>query len=306
MIDIRLIDYLSGKSGIRDKSLIEKDFILQSLLVGFAKDKYFSGNFVFKGGTCLVKCYLGYFRFSEDLDFTYINQGAFKGKSENGIRRFLSSEISRLLGIVGDISKAYGLDFKAGKENKRYAEFGGSNRFLTLKIWYVSAVSRRDQFIKIQLNYVDLFKYRFKKLAAKPMIEADAKEAEFLFPGYAGILLAKPKLMAYDIREILLEKVRAILTRRGTKARDFVDVFVITEKLDKDMWAFKKDVILKAKFMLKYEKYRQNLKEKIKVKRWVKPGEEEHLLLKPLKGFQPFLEEFYPFLDEVVGEVLRE
>ena len=69
-----------------------------------------------------------------------------------------------------------------------------------------------------------------------------------------------------------LEKVRAILTRRGTKARDFVDVFVITEKLDKDMWAFKKDVILKAKFMLKYEKYQQNLAEKSKIKTWIKPG----------------------------------
>src|SRR3989339_1239967 len=100
MIDKRFIEYLAAKSGINNESLIEKDYVLQSFLISLAKDKYFSSNFVFKGGTCLVKCYLGYFRFSEDLDFTYIKQNEFKNKSENAIRRFLSSEISKLLEII--------------------------------------------------------------------------------------------------------------------------------------------------------------------------------------------------------------
>jgi hypothetical protein len=171
MIDNKFIDYLADKTGISDKSLIEKDFILHTLLIYFAKNKYFSKNFVFKGGTCLIKCYLGYFRFSEDLDYTYINQDVFKNKSEKEIRRFLSSEIDKLLEIIVDISKASDLDFKAGKENKKYVEFGGSNRFLTLKIWYKSSITNNEQFIKIQINYVDLFKYKFKELIAKPVIE---------------------------------------------------------------------------------------------------------------------------------------
>jgi len=56
--------------GIRRTDLIEKDLILHQLLLDLSENKFFSENFVFKGGTCLIKCYLGYFRFSEDIDFT--------------------------------------------------------------------------------------------------------------------------------------------------------------------------------------------------------------------------------------------
>jgi predicted nucleotidyltransferase component of viral defense system len=30
-------------------------------------------NFIFKGGTCLKKCYFEDYRFSEDLDFTLLD-----------------------------------------------------------------------------------------------------------------------------------------------------------------------------------------------------------------------------------------
>ena len=303
MIDKKFIDYLAGKSGIKDKSLIEKDFILQSLLIGFSKDKYFVENFAFKGGTCLVKCYAGYFRFSEDLDFTYINQGIFEGKNEKEIRRFLSSEISKLIGIVAYVSKIHGLDFKAEKVNKRYIEFGGSNKFLTLKIWFVSSVNKREQFIKIQINFVELFDYKFKKLAAKPLItKFDIKELKFLFPEYSDVLLMKPRLIVYDIKEILLEKVRAILMRREVKAKDFIDVFVITKILGKEVKSFKIKIISKIQFMLRYEKYKQNLEEKINIKTWIKPGEEQQLLLKSQDGFQIYLKKLQPFLKDILSE----
>ncbi len=306
MIDMAFIDYLSGKTGVKDKSLLEKDFILQSLLDSFSKDRHFSSSFAYKGGTCLVKCYLGYFRFSEDLDFTYTNQGVFSGKSEKWTRKFLSSEISRLLSLVADVSKVHGLDFKVDKDNDRYVEFGGSNKFLTLKVWYVSSVFQREQFIKIQVNFVELLKYGFKKMAAKPIIgDVNAKEVKFLFPLYSHVVLVSPKLMTYDIREILLEKVRAILTRKGVKARDFVDVFMIAKTLDKDVTAFKKGIISKIRFMLRYEKYQQNLKDKIKIKTWIRPGEEEHLLLKPQEGFHLFVKKIQPFLNDVMSEVLK-
>lgn len=304
MIEPRLIGYLAEKSGIGDKSLIEKDFIIQSLLVSFLRDSYLSKNFVFKGGTCLVKCYLGYFRFSEDLDFTYINQNSFKNKSEKEIRRLLSSEINKLIGIMADTSNAYGLDFRAEKHNKKYIEFGGSNKFLTLKIWYISSVNKIEQFIKIQINFVELFMYKVKELVAEPLVGVQKKETEFLFPDYSHILLAKPKLAVYDIREILLEKVRAILTRRGVKERDFVDVYLITKKIGKDLSDFREKIIEKTVFMLKYEKYRENLEEKTNLKEWIKAGQENYLLLKPLDGFEQFLIEIKPLLNELVKKIL--
>ena len=60
------------------------------------------------------------------------------------------------------------------------------------------------------------------------------------------------KIKAYDLKEILVEKVRAILTRRGIKARDFVDVFLIIKKDKLDLNDFKKQIIEKISDMLKF------------------------------------------------------
>jgi predicted nucleotidyltransferase component of viral defense system len=58
-----------------DQGVIEKDYVLGWLLTGIAQHEALSGTWVFKGGTCLRKCYYETFRFSEDLDFTVVNGG---------------------------------------------------------------------------------------------------------------------------------------------------------------------------------------------------------------------------------------
>ncbi len=57
-----------------------------------SNDDFFSRNFLFKGGTCLIKNYLGYFRFSEDL-MDVIR--AFKEEMEIISDRELMEEIAR-------------------------------------------------------------------------------------------------------------------------------------------------------------------------------------------------------------------
>ena len=49
---------------------IEKDYVLGWLLAGIANDTELCEKWVFKGGTCLKKCYFETYRFSEDLDYT--------------------------------------------------------------------------------------------------------------------------------------------------------------------------------------------------------------------------------------------
>ena len=107
-----LIEYLSDKLNIKRKELLEKDIILQTLLVELSAMPLFHDNFAFKGGTCLIKCYLGYYRFSEDLDFTYLNQKEFSGKSEKEIRRILSGRIDKIANAIKGISEKRGLEFK--------------------------------------------------------------------------------------------------------------------------------------------------------------------------------------------------
>jgi len=53
-----------------DLHVVEKDYVLGWLLAGIAANPELSKNWVFKGGTCLKKCYFETYRFSEDLDFT--------------------------------------------------------------------------------------------------------------------------------------------------------------------------------------------------------------------------------------------
>jgi predicted nucleotidyltransferase component of viral defense system len=51
-------------------SVVEKDYVLGWILAGISAHVELSESWVFKGGTCLKKCYFETYRFSEDLDFT--------------------------------------------------------------------------------------------------------------------------------------------------------------------------------------------------------------------------------------------
>ena len=53
--------------------VIEKDYALGWLLAGISQHSAINSNWVFKGGTCLKKCYFETYRFSEDLDFTLLD-----------------------------------------------------------------------------------------------------------------------------------------------------------------------------------------------------------------------------------------
>ncbi len=50
--------------------VVEKDYVLGWLLAGIYAQPSLAESWVFKGGTCLKKCYFETYRFSEDLDFT--------------------------------------------------------------------------------------------------------------------------------------------------------------------------------------------------------------------------------------------
>ena len=54
-------------------NVIEKDYVLGWVLAGISSHEDLGREWVFKGGTCLKKCYFETYRFSEDLDFTIKN-----------------------------------------------------------------------------------------------------------------------------------------------------------------------------------------------------------------------------------------
>ena len=55
-----------------DPNVVEKDYVLGWMLAGVAQHPRTRDAWLFKGGTCLKKCYFETYRFSEDLDFTLL------------------------------------------------------------------------------------------------------------------------------------------------------------------------------------------------------------------------------------------
>jgi predicted nucleotidyltransferase component of viral defense system len=56
--------------------VIEKDYVLGWLLAGIHNHPDLESSWLFKGGTCLKKCFFETYRFSEDLDFTLRASGS--------------------------------------------------------------------------------------------------------------------------------------------------------------------------------------------------------------------------------------
>jgi predicted nucleotidyltransferase component of viral defense system len=56
-----------------ENETIDKDWVLGHFLNAMYEFKEVTQNFIFKGGTCLKKCYFEDYRFSEDLDFTLLD-----------------------------------------------------------------------------------------------------------------------------------------------------------------------------------------------------------------------------------------
>ncbi len=292
------INQVSETLKIERKDLIEKDIILHQLLLDLSKNDFFSKNFLFKGGTCLIKCYLGYFRFSEDIDFTWKNQDKFKNISQKEARKYLSLVTSETGAVFEEIAGKRGLDFRCMKSNRDYVELGGSSKTLTFKIWYDSEMLNSRSFIKVQINFAEEMRFPRVRNSLKSLLDKNIEELKALFPDEYKEYSEHIPFDTYDIREILCEKIRSILTRRGIKARDFADVYLISKKFGVSPEDLKKDIVAKTAFALNmYAKYKNNFNEKKKLingKDVFSWGHEKGLLLEDMDE-----KEFYVFLEKI-------
>jgi len=298
---------VAKQNAIEQTDMLEKDLILHQILTDLSQSEFFLNNFIFKGGTCLTKCYLGYYRFSEDIDFTWKNQTIFEDKSQMQIRRLLSETIDKVGLIFEGIAKKRALDFKCDKQDRHYVELGGSNKICTFKIWYHAETLNVESFVKVQMNFVEKLCFTPQKgtLSALPCKEND--ELLFLFPEYAEYFQTI-NLWVYNTREIICEKVRSILTREGFKARDFLDVYLICKKYNLKLEDLREPIIDKVSFVLGiYQKYQENFEAKktVLASETFRGGEEKRLLLQEIDAeeFDKFLSSFQPFLKMIIEKV---
>ena len=298
---------IAEQNGIEQTELIEKDVILHQILADLSKNESFFDNFVFKGGTCLTKCYLGYYRFSEDIDFTWRNQEIFENMSQKQIRKNLSNIIDTTGSIFEVIAGKRGLDFKYDKQNRRYVELGGSNKICTFKLWYTPCNFNVESFVKVQMNFVEKIQFtpQIGTLSALPCKKSE--ELAFLFSDYMEYFQTI-NLYVYDVREILCEKVRSVLTRKGVKARDFLDIYLLCKKYRLKLEDLLELIVEKICFTLDiYQKYREHFEVKkivvgLESFTW---GKEEKLLLQKVdqEPFREFLDDFQGFLKKVTEKI---
>ena len=82
------------------EEVVEKDYVLGWVLWGIGSHTTLARTWAFKGGTCLKKCYIETYRFSEDLDFTIVPGGPFRDEELTGIFRDVLAGIYEASGII--------------------------------------------------------------------------------------------------------------------------------------------------------------------------------------------------------------
>ena len=181
--------------GVRDQQ-IEKDYILSWILQGVATQSELSKAIVFKGGTVLKKVYFEDYRFSEDLDFTLLddnisNQQIFGYFNE--VFEYVREEANIPLEII---------------DNNEH-EDGGINFYIS----YIGPLGGMgtNKRVKVDIS-------RSEQLQFEPTLQN-------VFLTYSD--QAKHKLLCYTLEEILVEKLRSVMQRM--QARDFYDIWYLLE-----------------------------------------------------------------------------
>lgn len=79
--------------------IVEKDYALGWLLAAIARHAETAQRWVFKGGTCLKKCFIETYRFSEDLDFSLLAGATYSAEGLLTILREVARDATEMSGI---------------------------------------------------------------------------------------------------------------------------------------------------------------------------------------------------------------
>ena len=304
-MNLDLIDRISELERIPRRDLIEKDMVMHRMLASLSTEKDFVNNFLFKGGTCLIKCYLGYYRFSEDLDFTWKRQGEFAGKTRGQTIRYLESVLERTGTMLEGITVEQDLDFRWDKGDKKYVELGNGGRITTFHIHYNSMILKKNIDFKMQINFIEDICMKHRNEYLQSLVGTKYTDLKNVFENNDKYFSSIP-FELYDIKEILSEKIRALLTRRGIKDRDFLDVYMIFKNLGTGPESMEECITRKINFALKhYERFRNNFTEK---KKLIEDGNifewrtDNDLLIVDIdkKEFHKFMVKFTRYLQNLV------
>ena len=206
---------------------VEKDYVLGWLLRAISSHTELS-KWVFKGGTCLKKCYFETYRFSEDLDFTLPLE-------LKVTKNYIQSNLEE---IVSEVESKTGITFP--RADWKIEDYKRGNISFQAKISFNGPLNPKSkkslQRIKFDLTQDELL--------------ADEPSMRNLHHVYTDKLEPPPKLRCYSINEILAEKTRALVERNG-RARDVYDVVNISRNFRSEINSTRTLELANAKFEFK-------------------------------------------------------
>lgn len=201
----------------------DKDYVLGHFLSGFFN--HFTNGIVFKGGTCLRKCYFPGYRFSEDLDFTAQNHHFELKKSD------LNEICKQLTGHCGILLQA---------EEPGILQHNNQKKGYQVYIKYWGANHSRNQ----QPPAAERWLTRIKLEISTEEICLLTPEQKSIHHPYSDQLINGNAIPCYPIREIVSEKLRSLVQRSYTAPRDFYDLYHLTNDYSKDEWKVVKSLFL--------------------------------------------------------------
>lgn len=189
--------------GLRD-DVVEKDYVLGWMLWGIGADPLLGSTWIFKGGTCLKKCYLETYRFSEDLDFTVLEQGPIQ----------TDEVIEALMPILDRIGQESGIDFTVRAPTLRTRPVGRSAEGRVYYRGPRDAPSPAS--IKLDLTKDEL-------LVRPPVLRPISHD-------YPEVLPEPAHVRCYGFEEVFAEKLRAMGER--ARPRDLYDIVNLFRRPD--------------------------------------------------------------------------
>ena len=180
--------------------VVEKDYALGWFLAGIAAHPEIGPSWVFKGGTCLKKCYFETYRFSEDLDFTLQD-------AEHLDEAFLAQVFEEIGEWVYD---ACGLQLPP--ETRRFEVFTNprGSQSAQGRVGYRGPLGRAGDPPRIKLD-----------LASDEVLVLDPVPRPVHHP-YTDVPDGGIRVLCYPFEEVFAEKMRALAERQ--RPRDLYDV----------------------------------------------------------------------------------
>ncbi len=198
MIDRREILDMASRMSLMP-NVVEKDYVLGWMLAGIGAHAELGNSWLFKGGTCLKKCFFETYRFSEDLDFTLTDAAHIDDA-------FLKQAFGE---IADSIYERTGIEFPSHLQSFDIYTNPRGTISCQGKVSYRGPVATRD-LPRIKLD-----------LTADERIVLAPRRMSVFHP-YSDAPPDGIDVLAYAYEELLGEKVRALAER--TRPRDLYDV----------------------------------------------------------------------------------